>query len=108
MVVEDMINKLIEIGRYCGTEMNMEKTKLNKISRQPSPVKLIIDQKQQDNVESFKYTYLCSMLASDGRCTCGIKSRIAMTKAAFNEKRALFTRKIGLSTEEESSKMLHL
>ena len=27
----------------------------------------------------------------NGRCTCGIKCRIAMAKAAFNKKRALFT-----------------
>jgi len=49
----------------------------------------MIDQKQLENVESFKY--LGSVLTNDGRCTCEIKSRIAMTKAAFNKKRALFT-----------------
>jgi hypothetical protein len=31
-----------------------------------------------------------------------------MSKAAFNKKRALFTGKIGLGTEEETGKMLHL
>jgi hypothetical protein len=30
------------------------------------------------------------MLTNDGKCTCGIKSRIAMTKAAFNKKRAFY------------------
>jgi hypothetical protein len=30
------------------------------------------------------------MITNDGRCMCEIKSRIAMTKAAFNKKRALF------------------
>jgi len=38
---------------------NVEKTKIMRISRQPSPVK-IIDQKQLENVECFKY--LGSML----------------------------------------------
>jgi len=48
--------------------------------------------KQLENVESFKYfKYLGSMLTNDGRYTCEIKSRIAMAKAAFNKKRALFT-----------------
>jgi hypothetical protein len=28
------------------------------------------------------------MLTNDGRCSCEIKSRIAMAKAAFNKKRA--------------------
>jgi hypothetical protein len=31
------------------------------------------------------------MFTNDGRCTCAIKSSIAVAKAAFNKKRALFT-----------------
>jgi hypothetical protein len=89
-----MTDKLTEIGRCYGMEMNVEKTKVMRISRQPFPVKIMIDQKQMENVESFKY--LGSMLTNGGRCTCEIKSRIAMTKAAFNKKRALFTSKMDL------------
>jgi hypothetical protein len=37
-----------------------------KISRQPLPVKIMTDQKQLENVESFKY--LGSILTNDGRC----------------------------------------
>jgi hypothetical protein len=44
------------------------------------PVKITIDQKQLDNVESFKH--LGSILTNDGRCTCEIKCRNAMAKAA--------------------------
>jgi len=40
-------------------------------------------------VEFFKY--FGSILTNHGRCTCEIKSRIAVAKAAFNKKRALFT-----------------
>ena len=54
----------------------------------------MIDQKQLENAESLKY--LGSMLTNDGNCTCEIKSRIAMAKAAFNKKRALFTSTLGL------------
>jgi hypothetical protein len=39
--------------------------------------------KQLENVESFEY--LGSMLTNDGGCTCEIKSRIALEKAAFNK-----------------------
>ena len=88
MVVHDMIDKLIEIGRYYGMEINVEKTKVMRISRQPFSVKIIINQKQLENVESFKY--FGSILTNDGRCTCEIKCRIAMAKAAFNKKRTLF------------------
>ena len=66
-VLQDMIDKLIEIGGCYGMEMNVEKTKVMRISRQPFPVKIMIDQKQLENVESFKY--LGSILTNDGRCT---------------------------------------
>jgi hypothetical protein len=59
----------------------------------------MIDQKQLENVESVKQ--LGSMLTDDGRCTCEIKSRIAMAKAAFNKKRALFTSKIDLELRKK-------
>ena len=58
------------------------------------------------NVECFKY--LGSMLTNDGRCTCEIKSRIAMAKAAFSKKKTIFYQQIGLKFEEETNKMLHL
>jgi hypothetical protein len=62
-----MIDKLIEIGRCYGMEINVEKTKLMRISRQPFPVKIIIAQKQLENVESSKY--LGSILRNDGQYT---------------------------------------
>ena len=34
-VLQGMIDKLIETGTYCGMEMNVEKTKVMRISRQP-------------------------------------------------------------------------
>ena len=90
-----MIDKLIEIGSCYGMETNVEKTKVMRISRQPSPVTIIIDQKQLENVECFKY--LGSMLTNDGRCMCEIKSRIAMAKAAFNKKKTLFTSQLDVN-----------
>ena len=93
-MLQDMIDKLIEIERCYGTEMNVEKVKVMRISIQPFPVKIMIDQKQLENVESFKY--LGSILTNDGRCTCEIKCRIAVAKAAFNKKRALFTSTLDL------------
>jgi len=44
-VLQDMIDKLIEIGRCYGMEMNVQKTKVMRNSRQLCPVKIIIDQK---------------------------------------------------------------
>ena len=53
MVLQNMIDKLIETGRYYGMEMNVEKTKLMRISRQQSPVKITVDQKQLENEKRF-------------------------------------------------------
>ena len=75
---QDIIDKPIEIGRCYEMEMNVEKTKLMRISRQPLPVKIMIDQKQLEKVESLRGS------------TCEIKSRMAMTTAAFNKKREQF------------------
>jgi hypothetical protein len=62
--------------------------KIMRISRQPFPVQIMIAQRQLEDVESFKY--LGSILTNDGRCTCEIKCRIVMAKAAFNKKRVFF------------------
>jgi len=46
MVLQGMIDKLTEIRRCYGMEMIVEKTKVMRISRRPSPVTITIDQKQ--------------------------------------------------------------
>ena len=51
-VISDRVN---EIRRCYGMEVNVEKTKVMKTSRQPSSMRSMIDQKQQENVEYFKY-----------------------------------------------------
>ncbi|PNF22521.1 hypothetical protein B7P43_G14076 [Cryptotermes secundus] len=66
-----------------------------KILRQPTPVTIKIDQKQLEDVKRFKY--LGSLLTDDGRCTCEIKSRIAMAKAAFSKKKNPFTSVLDLN-----------
>jgi hypothetical protein len=72
--------------------MNVEKTKVMRISRQPSTIKVMTEQKQLENVEYFNY--LGHMITNDARCTCEMKSRIAMAKAAFNKKKSLLTTKL--------------
>jgi len=49
-----------------------------------------------------------STVTDDGKCTCEIKSRIAMAKAAFNKKEESFYQQIGLKFEEETNEMLRL
>jgi hypothetical protein len=75
-------------------EVNVEKADIMRISRQPSPGPVMIDQKQVENMEYFNY--LGSMTTNDARCTHEIKSRIVMAKAPFNKKKTLFTSKLDL------------
>jgi len=76
-------------------EMNVEKTKVMRISRQSSLLQIMINQKQLVNVEYFKY--FDSVIKNDARGTREIKFRVSMAKAAFNRNTALFTRKLGLN-----------
>jgi hypothetical protein len=41
------------------------------------------------------------MLTNDGRCTCDIKPRISVAKAAFNKRRALITSKMDLQLRKK-------
>jgi hypothetical protein len=50
-------------------------------------------------VKCFKY--LGNLLTDDGRCTCEIKSWIAMAKAAFNKTKNLFTSKLDLNLRKK-------
>ena len=68
-----------------------KKTKVMRISRQPSPIRIMVDKKQLENVEYFNY--LGKMIINAARCTREIKTAIAATKAAFNNE-AFFTRKM--------------
>jgi len=43
-VLSSMTDRLIKIGRCYGMQMNMETTKVLRISRQPSPIQIMIDQ----------------------------------------------------------------
>jgi hypothetical protein len=97
-ILQSMINKLIEVGRGYGMDINVEKTKTMRISRQPTQLQIQTDSKLVENAEEFNY--LCSMITNDARCTRGIKAMIAMAKAAFNKK-TLFTSKLDLELRKK-------
>jgi len=50
------------------------------------------------------FNYLVSMITSDARCKCGIKFRIAIPKAAFNKKKALFTTRFDIHLRKKPVK----
>jgi hypothetical protein len=48
MVLQGMLDRLIETGRCYGMEMNVGKNKIMRISRQPSSIQVMKDQRQMD------------------------------------------------------------
>jgi hypothetical protein len=91
-------DRLIEIGICYGMEMNVEKTKVMRISRQPSPVHMLTNQEQLKNLEYFKC--LANMITDDAIYTHEINCRIAKAKVAFN-KTTLFTSKLNLNLRDK-------
>ena len=81
-----------------GNEGGGEGTYVMGISRQPSLIQIMIDQKQPENVEYFNY--LCSKIINDARGTREMKSRAAMAKAVFS-KNSLFDTKLHLNLRRE-------
>jgi hypothetical protein len=59
----------------------------------------MIDRKQVENVKYFNY--LGSLMNSDVRCACEIKSGKAVTEVAFNKKNTLFTSRLGLNLRKK-------
>jgi len=54
-VLQVMTDRLIEIGKFCGMEMNVEKTKVMGNSSNYPPTQILINQKPLENVEYLKY-----------------------------------------------------
>jgi hypothetical protein len=48
------------------------------------------------------------MIANYARCTCEIKFKIAMTEAAFNKKKTVFTSKLDINLKKKSVKCYNL
>jgi hypothetical protein len=86
-------------------EKNVEKSKVTRISMQPSPVLVMVDKKQPEYVEYFNC--LGNITVNDARCTRQMKARTAMAKAAFSKKKSLH-QQTGLKYTKETSKVLHL
>jgi hypothetical protein len=66
MLLQGTIENVIDVRRFSGLEMNLGmKTVVMRISRQPSIIRIMTDQKQSENVKCFKY--LGSMITNDAR-----------------------------------------
>ena len=88
------VNRIIDVEIRHEMEVNVEETKVMKISRQTIPVQIMIDQQYLQKAEYLNY--LCGMIAHDAGRTREMKARTDMAKAAFDKKKTLFANRIGL------------
>jgi hypothetical protein len=79
-----------------GMEISVQKTKAMRISRKPSPLQTMIDQKKL-----VEYSNYLGTMINDARCTREIKSTTAMARATFNRKKSLFTSKLDLNLRKK-------
>ena len=77
-----------------------------RISRQPSPVQFMTDQKQPKNVEYF--TYFGSVITNCARYTRDSKCRFVTAQVACNKKDDSFQHQIGLKLKKATSTMVYL
>ena len=70
-----------------------------RISTQPSPIRVMIDQQHIENMEYFNC--LVSLMTNDARRATEMKCRIAMTKEAFNKLKTLFISKLDWNLRRE-------
>jgi hypothetical protein len=93
-ILQTMIDKVTEVGRRYGMEINVEKTKTMRISKQPTPLHI---KTYENRLGMWKSSInLGSMITNDARCALEIKFRIAMAKAELNRKKTLFSSKLNL------------
>jgi hypothetical protein len=91
-LLQDTTDRLTGNGKRYGVEMNVKKPGVLGISREPSQLQIMIDQKQLENVKYFNY--LGGVITNDASCTREIISTIVTATEAFNTKKNLFTGKL--------------
>ena len=75
------------------------------ISRQASPMHIMVDQTQPENMDCLNY--VGRIRTNDARCTQEVKSRIAVVKA-FKQEEDSFHKHFGLKFKEETIRVPHL
>ena len=70
-----------------------------RISRKPSPLQIMIGQKQPENVEYFDC--LGGMMTDDMSCTHKTKCSVAVVKAAFEKKNFLCNGKFSINLKKK-------
>ena len=102
--LEKILDETNKVVKKYGIKINIKKTKVMKIGRKPSTIKLTVDGEILQQVEEFKY--LESILSSSGYTEKDIRVRIGMAKSAFNKLKKLLTGGLKLAVKKRLVKTL--
>ena len=94
-----IINKVNEVCKVCGMEMNSKKTKTMIFSKMGN-IQCNITVSGETLEQVTKYKYLGSWLTEDGRCDLEIKTRRGIAKDAFWKHKDLLKGNISLKTKK--------
>ena len=101
--LQQLMDNINRVTKEYGMKINVKKTKAMCISSHGGGrVRILIDAQKVEQVKRFKY--LGSVITEDGHCDDDIRSRIAMGKAAFMEKKAILTSKMDLELRKRIMK----
>ena len=101
--LQEIMDKLVEVGRKYDMEINVKKTKTMRMSkRDGSVVNIVIEGRNVEQVKKFRY--LGAMITEDGRCDVEIKTRIGMAKDAFNKRREQLTQRMDRKLKNKTIK----
>ena len=96
-----IVDKVNQVGRLYGMEMNVKKTKTMVISKNSDKqtIKIKIDGKVLEQVD--KYVYLGQLINNDANCDTEIRRRLEIARGAFSKLNVtLTTNKISLETRK--------
>jgi len=90
------MTKLNDVSEEYGMKIYAKKTKIMAIAKKgKKKVKITINGNEIEQVRQFQF--LGSVITENGRCEQEIKTRIAMPKTAFNERKTLQGGKLHLT-----------
>ena len=102
--LQKILNETNKVVKKYGMKINIKKTKVVKIGRQPSVIKITVDGEILQQVEEFKC--LGSILCSSGYSEKDIRVRIGMAKSAFNKLKKILVGGLKLDVKKRLVKTL--
>jgi len=102
--LQKIMDETSNVVKQYGMKINIKKTKVIKIGRHPSTIKITVDGEILQQVEKFKY--LGSILSSSGYSEKDIRVRIGMAKSAFSKLKKILIGGLKLEVKKRLVKTL--